>query len=153
MVIRREAPLNSSYGGAALRGSDSIPPLEARRSGERKVSTSPILRHHRTTNARTTQNLTMTDHPTLPEPTGGATFAAYGADDHEAEATIRTAIAPDSPRTVESLRHDDATWDDSAHWRARAIPPTEAQATARDTATGAPVASVRLAHMPWPRYT
>ena len=83
----------------------------------------------------------MTDHPALPEPIGGATFAAYGAHDHAAEAMIRAAVAPDSPRTIESLRHDDATWDDAAHWRARAI--------ARDSATGAPVAFVRLAHMPW----
>ena len=83
----------------------------------------------------------MTDRSALPEPTSGATFATYGADDHAAEATIRAAVTPDSPRTIESLRHDDTTWDDSAHWRARAI--------ARDTATGAPVAFVRLAHMPW----
>ena len=83
----------------------------------------------------------MIDHLALPDPVGGATFAAYGANDHAAEAMIRAAVAPDSPRTIETLRHDDATWDDAAHWRARVI--------ARDTATGAPVAFVRLAHMPW----
>lgn len=47
------------------------------------------------------------------------------------------------------MRHDNATWDGAAHWRARAIIlPAHSDASARDDATGRHVALVGLSHMP-----